>query len=157
MALALADQAELPVAVIDPQSGRIQSINEPFTNLFDVEADALEGQRFRDVVPEDERWKIRDALSVAAFGGSPSPVTVQLQLPGSDEASKSVWQLVPNILEPPSRPVAVVCRPKGRSVGHPIGPPEFLESDGDGLERIPPRQRLKEAKRMSETSRYLWD
>lgn len=157
LALHLAKRARLPVLVVDPRTGRIQTVNEAFTELLDWEAAELEGKRYREIVPERHRWDVRNLLSITAYGGSRDPVSIDLKLPEGDEVPTS-WSGVPNILEDPTKPVAIVCRPKGEAIGRPVGPPEFLENEEqEGLKRIPPRERVRDNRLMSETSRNLWE
>lgn len=160
LALDLAKRARLPVLVVEPRTGRIQTVNEAFSDVFHWEAEDLEGHRFRALVSEEDRWDVRNLLSVTAYGGSQDPSSIDLKLPdhSDGDALPTSWSGVPNILDDPTKPVAIVCRPKGKTIGRPVGPPDFLQrEERDELKRIPPRQKIQEDRRMGETSRYLWE
>lgn len=155
LALRMADQAQLPVILVDPRTEAIEEVNEPFLEEFGLAEPQVRGHRCRDLIEGPDGWQIRDAVAVAAFGGSPEPVTAELRA-GGDDPRTAVWHPVPNVLEDPTKPVALVCRPKGRRAAGTVDPPKFHEEENE-LDRIPPRERIREEKRMSETSRYLWD
>lgn len=154
--LRLARDAEIPVVVLDPRRRRIEAVNSVFLDVFGCEADDLLGERYDAFVPEEDRSRFRNLLSIAAYGGSQEPEDLPFRPPGDEEAAVSVVG-VPNVLEDPTAPVALLCRPRGKPVGRPIGPPEIFTADDDGLDRIPPRERLEDARRMNDTSRRLWD
>lgn len=155
LALRIADRARLPALVVDPRSREIRTVNEEFLEAFDVEAQTVEGARYPDVVHEDDRWDVRDLLSVLAYGGSSDPLTVRLQLDG--DTTETRWIGVPNLVDEPTDPVAVVCRRPGEAGGQPLGPPAFLVDDDEEPTPVPPRERIREDRRMADTSRYLWD
>lgn len=154
--LRLARDAEIPVVVLDPRQRRIEAVNSVFLDVFGCEADDLLGERYDRFVPEEARSRFRNLLSIAAYGGSQESEDLPFRPPeGEDAAAVSVVG-VPNVLEDPTAPVALLCRPRGKPVGRPIGPPEIFTAEGDGLDRIPPRERLGDSRRMNDTSRRLW-
>lgn len=156
IALRLARDAEIPVLVLNPRRKGVEAVNSMFLETFGWEAEDLLGERYASFVAEEDRAVFRNLLSITAYGGSQEPEDVQFLSPGSgDDVDVSVIG-VPNVLEDPTSPVAVLCRPQGKTVGRPIPPPEIFTTDGHGLDRIPPRKRIKEDRQMNETSRNLW-
>lgn len=151
----VARDAELPVMIVDPRRRTVTGMNKVFVKTFGCQADAVLGRRWSELVAEDDRSVFRNMLSIVAYGGSRRPEEVTFVGPEGDRRTISVVG-VPNVLGDPTAPVALICRPRGESIGQPIGPPEILTADGDrDLERIPPND-PREDRRMNDTSRYLW-
>ncbi len=155
VALLVVEEAQLPAVVIDPASKEILAVNEEFVDVFAWQPRQVENERVTDLVAEEDRWSLRDMLSIIAYGGSCDPVTTELVGPEGDTVT-TTWVGIPNILEDPMECVTVVCRPKGQTLGKPIGPPASLQPR-EKIKRIPPRERVRDDRRMARTSRSLWD
>lgn len=158
-ALKIARDAKLPVLVLDPRRRRVEAVNGAFLESFEWDAETLLGKRYTSLVSEESRSTVRDLISIVAYGGSREPENVLLRAggEGADEVEVSLVG-VPNVLEDPTAPVALVCRPRGELLGKPVGPPPTWEPSREGdFERIPPADRAREDRRMNQTSRYLWD
>lgn len=157
-ALRIAREAKLPVLVLDPRSRKVEAVNGAFLETFGWEAGDLLGKRYTSLVSEESLSTVRDLVSIVAYGGSRDPENVSLQAGGEDAGEVEVSLVgVPNVLEDPTAPVALLCRPRGQLVGKPVGPPPTWEPNREsGFERIPPADRAQEDRRMNDTSRYLW-
>lgn len=158
-ALKIARDAELPVLVLDPRSRKVEAVNGAFLETFDWEAGDLLGKRYTSLAPEENRSSLRDLVSIVAYGGSQDPENISLHAGGEDADDVEVSLVgVPNVLEDPTAPVALLCRPQGELVGKPVGPPPTWEPSREGdFGWIPPADRVQEDRRMNDTSRYLWD
>lgn len=155
--LEIVSKADLPAVVIDPSSGRIQDSNERFEELFGWPRAALRRKTYRDLVRQDRHREVRDFLSVLSFGGSQPPLRILLK-DVEEEMHPTTWVGIPTILGKPLDPIAIVTRPTGGPVGKPVGPPASLvQTDDEGLDRIPPRQRVRDPRGAAEKSRSLWE
>lgn len=153
--LAIVSDADLPALVIDPRNGRICAANQRFEELFHWSPAALAGHTYRDLVAEDRHREVRELLSVLSFGGSRPPLRILLE-DAEGEARPTTWVGIPTVLGEPLDPIVVVTRPTGGPVGKPVGPPSSLLDTDDGLDRIPPRQSVRDERGGAEKSRSLW-
>lgn len=156
--LRLARDAEIPVLVLDPRRKRVEAVNSVFLDVFGCDPEELLGERYDAFVPEEDRSRFRNLLSIAAYGGSQQPEVITLHPPNAEDTEGAEVSVVgvPNVLEDPTAPVALLCRPRGNPVGRPPGPPAIFTANDDGLDRIPPKEKVKEDRRMNDTSRHLW-
>lgn len=154
--LKLAREAEMPILVVEPKTRRVEAVNWIFLEVFGCGPKTLLGARCRELVAKEDRSKFRNLVSILAYGGSKEPTEVSLTL-GQDREDVPVSVVgVPNVLEDPTSPVALLCRPRGESIGQPVGPPEVLQRDNDDLVRIPPLDRADDDRQSNERSRSLW-
>lgn len=154
LALHVAQEAQLPVLLVHPTRKIIEGSNTIFEALFGWEPNTLQGQPYRELVPEDDHADLRNLISVLAYGGAQGPLNAHLKTPNGTPQPVTLVG-VPNILENPTDRVALICRPRGKLIGKPIKPPSFLQREK--LARIPPRRRTEDERRMNSTSRNLWD